>query len=253
MRKLVLVGIGSSLFAGGFSAQAAPIVASGWGNFTNLSDCDNSGALQNCRITSSSNGVDTQVQWGSQSSSNFDTPSRLTAVDVNINADTNNGGGLGVAIARLDWYNSATRAVSDLTDLAVRWTFSLNFTTPTGPDTFGSEAFDLTIQNPLNPAGDLLHGLRLAELVTLDNAISLAGIAMTNLRYAMYDAPGSGRSSFVDNVWYNDENNISSMYILADFRSQPTSVPEPTTLSLLGLGLLAIAARARRAARGSSR
>jgi hypothetical protein len=122
--------------------------------------------------------------------------------------------------------------------------FSLNFTTPTGPDTYSSESFDLTIRNPINPTGDSLYGLRLADLTSLDNGINLNGMTMSNLRYSLFDAPGGGYSSFINNVWYNDEYNTSTMYILADFRA--TAVPEPTTLSLLGLGLLAVAARARR-------
>jgi hypothetical protein len=83
--------------------------------------------------------------------------------------------------------------------------------------------------------GDVLQGLPFAELTSLDNAISLADIAMTTLRYAIHDALGGGRSSFVNNVWYNDEHNVSSIYILADFRSQPSSVFRPTTLFLLGI------------------
>jgi hypothetical protein len=75
-------------------------------------------------------------------------------------------------------------------------------------------------------------------------------MTMSNLRYSLYDAPGGGHSSFINNVWYNDEYNTSTMYILADFRStRPTPVPEPTALSLLGLGLLAVAARTRRRSR----
>lgn len=236
---------------GSLAAHAAPIVASGYGNFTNLDDCDDYGSWQNCAIGSSSNGSNTRVRWGTTSSyDDLVNPSTLTAVDLNINANTDFGGGLGVRVARLDWYNSATRAVSDLDDLAVRWTFSLSFTTPTGADTYGSESFDLTIRNPLNPAGDIINGLRLADLASLDNGISLSGMTMSNLRYSLYDAPGGGRSTFNNSVWYNDEYNTSTMYILADFRSGSTAVPEPTTLSLLGLGLLVVATRSRRRARG---
>lgn len=244
MRKLLLKGISLPLLATAFSAHAIPIVGTSGGAFSNLSACDSVVPVQNCRIVDTTNGANTQVQWGSTSLMSFVNPSTLTSVDVGINADTDNG--LGVVIGRLDWYNSATRAKSDLDDLAVRWTLSLNFTAPNGPDAYGNEVFDLTIYNPLNPPGDLLYGLQLADLSSLDNPVNLAGVSMTNLRYSLVDAPGGGISTFDNNVWYNDEYNSSTMYILADFRARVAQVPEPAGLSLLGLGLLAIAISLRR-------
>src|SRR5215470_65095 len=85
-------------------AFALPIQVTGSseGTFSSLSSC-NSGS--NCRITSTSNGANTQVQWGSTSSLiPFFNPSTLTAVDVNIDKITPAND---VVIARLDWYNSA--------------------------------------------------------------------------------------------------------------------------------------------------
>jgi hypothetical protein len=122
VRKTLLTAIGSALLMSSLAANAAPIVATGWGGFTNLNDCDASGSWQNCAIGSSADGANTRVSWGSTSSTNdLLNPSTLTARDVSIDANTDFGGGLGVRVARLDWYNSATRAVSDLDDLAVRW------------------------------------------------------------------------------------------------------------------------------------
>lgn len=232
------------------SAHAIPIVGTSGGAFSNLSSCDNSGSSRNCRIVSTSNGSNTQVQWGSQSSrTDFQNPSRLTSVDLNINTNTD-GGGLGVRLARLDWYNSATvRLDNSLDSFGVNWALSLAFTSPSGPDGAGDELFNLNIRNPINPTGDSTYGLGLADLSSLVSSISLAGVTISNLRYAVVDGAGAGSSSFNNNVWYNSENNWSSLYILADFRTAANSVPEPATLGLFGLGLLGVGFASRKRAR----
>ncbi len=217
------------------AAHAIPIVGTSAGSFSTLGSCDNSGASRDCRIVNTAtNGVDTQVQWGSTSAStDFVHPSTLTSVDLAINALTP---ALGVQIGQLDWFNSATIATSDLDSLSVDWKLTLAFTSPNSVS--GSEVFDLTIDNPLNPAGDLLHGLLLADLSSLNSKINLNGVSITNLRYLVVDGATSGTTYFTNSVWYNDENNWASLYILADFTATPAKVPEPTTLGLLGVGLL---------------
>lgn len=249
MKSIVIKGLVSlPLLVAAAASHAIPVVGTSGGSFSGLSSCDNSGLTRTCRITTSTNGSNTQVQWGSTSGLlDFVNPSRLTAVDLNINTDTS-GGGLGVVIGRLDWYNSATRASSDLENFNVSWSLSLAFSSPNGPDALGSELFNLNIANPLNPAGDLVQGLGLADLNNLASSLNLAGVSISNLRYSVQDGAGTGTSWFNNNTWYNAENNWSSLYILADFRDARASVPEPDTLALFGLGLLAagFASRARR-------
>ena len=220
-------------------AHAAPVIGTGQGSFSSLSSCDSSGGDKDCRIVSTSNGSNTQVQWGSQSqSTDFRTPSTLTSVDkaINVNTDAYN-----VRIGQLDWYNSATlRLDSSLDVFSVKWTFKLDFTTPSGPDAHGSELFSLTIKNPINPTGDSIYGLAFADLSNLANSFSLSGITVSNLRYQVVDGAGTGTTTFNNNVWYNDEKNNASLYILADFKGNtpPVSpVPEPEIYAMFGLGL----------------
>lgn len=246
MNTTALKGLfGLSLLALTASAGAVPIVATSNGYFSNLASCDAVVPGQTCRIVDTANGTNTQVQWGSQSfSTDFVNPSRLTSTDVAINTDSD--WGLGVEIARLDWFNSATLATFDLNSFAVNWNLSLAFSAPTGPDPFGSEVFNLTINNPLNPAPDLLFGLRLADLSSLGASLDLSGVTISNLRYRVTDGAGAGTSSFVNSVWTNAENNWSTLSILADFRTRAVAVGEPSTLSLIGLGLLGCAFVAKR-------
>lgn len=219
-------------------AYAIPIVGSSGGSFTSLSSCDNSGSNQNCRITSSPNGPNTQVQWGSTSlTTNFVNPSTLTAVDVNIDRVTPAND---VVVAQLDWYNSATWAQSDLNQFGVNWLLTVTFTKPNSSG--DTESFDLTITNPLNPPGDNITGLTLGDLSHL--SFNLAGVIVSDLKYSVVDGAGPGTSTLSFNGsngnWYNPENNHATLLITADFNAGTSPiipVAEPGTLLLLGGGL----------------
>jgi len=241
--KLILgVGLALSLAAG---AHATSVVGTGAGSFANLSSCDNLGGSKDCRIVNTSYGSNTQVQWGSQSSStNFKTPSTLTSTAVGINVNTD---AIGVRIGQLDWYNSATLRLNNSLDVfAVNWSMAVNFTAPAGPDAQGGELFALTIKNPINPTGDSAYGLSFTDLSNLGNSFSLKGVTVSNLRYQVVDGAGSGITTFKNNVWYNDEFNNASLYILADFKGPAmppppppvvTPIPEPEIYAMLGVGL----------------
>jgi hypothetical protein len=239
----------SLLLASGY-VHAVPLIGTAGGSFASLSSCDNAGSSRSCRITNTAaNGANTQVQWGSQSTrTDFVSPSTLTSVDLAFNTETD---AYGVNLGRLDWFNSATVAVADLDLFGVRWNLGVNFTAPVGPDPRGNEAFSFTINNPINPRGDLIYGLGLSDLSNLARSISLNGVTIENLRYQVVDGAGTGTSYFSNNIWYNDENNLSSLYILADFKGPVVSpIPEPETYGMLlaGLSLLGFVARKRKAA-----
>jgi hypothetical protein len=246
-----LAALLSCLFAG--AAHCAAIIGTSSGSFLDLSSCDNLGSSRDCRIVGTSYGPNTQVQWGSQSIiQNFDHPSTLTSVALAFNTQTDV---LGLAIGRLDWYNSATlRVDASLDTFGINWMLGVHFTAPSGPDPSGGELFNLSVRNTLNPADDRVSGLGLTDLSNLASSFSLYGVTVGNLRYQVVDGAGTGSSSFLNNVWYNDENNLSSLLILADIRANagPVSrVPEPGTCAMLAMGLAGIAFVRRRRERQS--
>jgi len=248
--KHVVVAAASLLVAS--AAQALPLVGSSGGSFSSLSSCDSSGSDRSCRIVSTSNGPSTGVEWGSKSTyQDFVSPSRLTAADLAWNTETD---AIGLVIGQLNWFNSSTVRTADLDLFGVRWTLTLKFTSPSWPDPNGTEKWDFTINNTLNPAGDLIYGLGLADLSNLGNSFSLNGVTVSNLRYRVIDGAGSGSSSIANNVWYNDEGNNSSLQILGDFRGPVVSpIPEPETYAMLIAGLALVGfVRRRKGARQQS-
>ena len=240
--------IAALCFAG--YAHAQSVVGSAGGSFSNLSSCDSSGTDRDCRIVSTANGAATQVQWGSQhSTTDFISPSKLTSVDVSFNTyapDT------GIVLGQLDWYNSATLRLNDSLDsFAVRWTLSVDFTEPSGPDAGGQEIFDFSIRNPINPAGDRIYGFELADLSTLASSITLDGVTLSNFRYQVTDGIGAGSSWLSRNYWYNDEYNNSRLEILADVTPITPPIPEPETYAMLLAGLLLLGFQVRKRAQGN--
>ena len=219
------------------AAMAAPITGSGQATFSSLNSCDNSGSTQDCRIVTTGNGSNTQVQWGSTSDRNdFVNPSTLTAVDVPINVAANS---TNVTLAKLTWFNSAT---PDFEGDLGSFTLHYNLTIDLGGGHGDSETFDLTITNPTNPPGDVISSFTLGEL----NALDLTGTGWTinNLHYVA----DSGTTLCGNNntSWCNPEGNTGSLYILGNFTQNVQNVPEPLTISLFSAGLAGVAAMRRR-------
>jgi hypothetical protein len=239
-------GLGVALAAG--QASAVVVTGSSSGTFSGLSHCHNSGSSQDCRIVSTSNHPNYQVQWGSdKSSQNFYHASTLTAVDVSIDKSISAGATVeDVRIAQLTWFNSATNSNLTPDHLNFNWNLTVSFTSPN--DSSGFQSFSLSITNPTNPTGDTIKGFNLADLSGL--TFNLNGVIVSDLKYVVADGSGScsGTDTYLTgNKWYNCEDNTAYLYITADFTAtQQQAVPEPATLAMFGAGLLGLGVVRRR-------
>lgn len=227
-------------------ASAVAIVGSSGGTFSHLTDCDKSGDDRECGIVSTSNGADTQMRWPyRQDGDQIGYASTLTSVDININTATNAND---VVIARLDWFNAATNASITPDEFGFRWTLHIAFTNPNV--SVDSEAFNLSVLNTGNPAGDSMAGFTLADLSNL--AFNLNGLTVGDFRYSVVDGIGACEgvdTSLNGSSWYNCEDNTASLLITADFTATATNtnaVNEPATLAILATGVLGLAALRRR-------
>lgn len=248
-RSVVMAGclvLASAGWAAAVPLDEVEVIGEGEGTFSLSS---NSGCIEgfNCQVQDTAEGADTRLVWGLGAQGT----SSLTALDTEINTTTSYTDP--VALATLTWTNTPIISLFGPSTFNALLTLNVSFTAPTDSnDPTATEQINLRIENTPNPADDRISGLTVSDLQGL--TWDLNGVVVSNLQYnvtggTLTEAWNSTEQN-TKYVWTNAESNTSTLTITANF-SSPSAVPEPTTLVLLGTGLVGVAAGAWRNRRRS--
>lgn len=205
----------AALVLAAHQVAATPVSFTGSGGFTNIQNCSG-GAIAGCSIMGGGTILD-------MSGYNYSTLTAVTTSNT-VQTDTND-----TLIGEIRWVNNASYYTDQ--NFLVNYTFTLAFTQPSNQS--DSQIFNLRITQPTNPTPDYVFNLSNATLGGL-GPFTLAGVTVSDIHFGLINPLGSYNGS----TWTNPENTISRLGIYADFTA--TSVPEPGTLAMLGIGLLGL-------------
>lgn len=237
--------IAAALACAGATASASTLQLSGYayGNFKNLANADDDVILDEYYTHDGSdwvsNGRKTAVVWGhGPSTVGFWNTSFIGIRDIEFSCALTHGA-QSCDIARLDWHNASPGPDTHDDDFDVRAVLSFGLTSPFVSE-IEDEGFELNIQSGQNPGGpDSIFATAFNDYNI--GAYDLgSGFAITGFSFRTEGAGSVVPQSSTEFLWTNDQQSISSLYVVAEI-SGPVAVPLPAAgwMLLAGLGGLA--------------
>jgi len=229
------------LSAGGFVAIASLAVPPPAHAIPILDGNSNSSSFYNLSCTSCDDTslTSNQIMLGTTAPGGSDSFLNIVPVSFSANADM-----LGLKLAELSLYVGKKPGASQ-TGVMFDYNLDITLLTPSGGGP--SQTFSLGLGGNFSGGANAvvtLSGLGL----TLTDPLALSGVTLSNYRFL----PGA-TGSFSNDTWtVTNAQTTSYLYLVADVAAtttsnpDPSSVPEPTTFTLFGIGLLGLTTLRRR-------
>jgi hypothetical protein len=230
------------LSAGGFVAIASLAVAPPAHAIPILDGNSNSSSFYNLSCTSCADTslTSNQITFGTTAPGGSDSLLKIVPVSFSANADM-----LGLKLAELALYVGKKPGASQ-TGVMFDYNLDITLLTPSGGGP--SQTFSLGLGGNFSGGANAvvtLSGLAL----TLTDPLALSGVTLSNFRFLPVGVTGS----FSNDTWtVTNAQTTSYLSLVADVAATTTSnpgyssVPEPTTFTIFGIGLLGLTTLRRR-------